>query len=117
TCHVFIAALGAQTGGNSGNSLIESTTRGPHFDLSASKNVSALLGKTAYLNCRVKNLANRTVRKDSVQQRLSNPPVFALKTHQEAIKRMKETRKWDIKTLSKKGRSRNLPNLNPFYWV
>lgn len=36
--------------------------RGPHFDLAASKNVTALLGKTAYLNCRVKNLGNKTVR-------------------------------------------------------
>lgn len=35
---------------------------GPYFDLAASKNVTALLGKTAYLNCRVKNLGNKTVR-------------------------------------------------------
>ncbi|CAK1551595.1 unnamed protein product [Leptosia nina] len=34
---------------------------GPHFDLAASKNVTALLGKTAYLNCRVKNLGNKTL--------------------------------------------------------
>ncbi|XP_071447059.1 zwei Ig domain protein zig-8-like [Hetaerina americana] len=34
---------------------------GPYFDTSASKNVTALVGKTAYLNCRVKNLGNRTV--------------------------------------------------------
>lgn len=34
---------------------------GPYVDKAASKNVSALLGKTAYLNCRVKNLANKTV--------------------------------------------------------
>lgn len=34
---------------------------GPYFDLMASKNVTALLGKTAYLNCRVKNLGNKTV--------------------------------------------------------
>ncbi|KAG8238479.1 hypothetical protein J437_LFUL004942 [Ladona fulva] len=33
---------------------------GPYFDTSASKNVTALVGKTAYLNCRVKNLGNRT---------------------------------------------------------
>ncbi|CAG9791794.1 unnamed protein product [Diatraea saccharalis] len=33
---------------------------GPYFDLMASKNVTALLGKTAYLNCRVKNLGNKT---------------------------------------------------------
>ncbi|XP_055710390.1 zwei Ig domain protein zig-8-like [Phlebotomus papatasi] len=35
--------------------------RGPYFDTSASKNVTALVGKTAYLNCRVHNLGNRTV--------------------------------------------------------
>lgn len=34
---------------------------GPYFDKMASKNVTALLGKTAYLNCRVKNLGNKTV--------------------------------------------------------
>lgn len=36
--------------------------RGPFFDKTASKNVTALVGKTAYLNCRVRNLGNRTVR-------------------------------------------------------
>ncbi|CAG9760075.1 unnamed protein product [Ceutorhynchus assimilis] len=50
-----------QGAGGGGNSLVEATTRGPHFDAAASKNVTALLGKTAYLNCRVKNLANRTM--------------------------------------------------------
>ncbi|XP_058448513.1 zwei Ig domain protein zig-8-like [Malaya genurostris] len=35
--------------------------RGPYFDLSASKNITALVGKTAYLNCRVRNLGNKTV--------------------------------------------------------
>lgn len=34
---------------------------GPYFDISASKNVTALVGTTAYLNCRIKNLQNRTV--------------------------------------------------------
>lgn len=34
---------------------------GPYFDKAASNNVTALLGKTAYLNCRVKNLGNKTV--------------------------------------------------------
>lgn len=33
----------------------------PYFDKAASKNVTAPLGKMTYLNCRVKNLANRTV--------------------------------------------------------
>ncbi|XP_066146101.1 neurotrimin-like isoform X3 [Euwallacea fornicatus] len=53
------AVQGTSSGG--GNTLLETTTRGPHFDAAASKNVTALLGKTAYLNCRVKNLANRTM--------------------------------------------------------
>lgn len=35
----------------------------PYFDKAASINVTSPLGKTAYLNCRVKNLANRTVSK------------------------------------------------------
>ncbi|XP_034943878.1 hemicentin-2-like isoform X2 [Chelonus insularis] len=37
-----------------------SSKSGPYFDVSASKNVTALLGKTTYLNCRVKNLGNKT---------------------------------------------------------
>lgn len=38
----------------------------PYFDKAASINVTSPLGKTAYLNCRVKNLANRTVSKRDV---------------------------------------------------
>uniref|UniRef100_A0A182UA69 Ig-like domain-containing protein n=1 Tax=Anopheles melas TaxID=34690 RepID=A0A182UA69_9DIPT len=38
----------------------EQSRVGPYFDVAASKNVTALLGKTAYLNCRVKNLGNKT---------------------------------------------------------
>ncbi|KAF5307888.1 hypothetical protein FQR65_LT06455 [Abscondita terminalis] len=67
-CFVFSAACSVlaavqSSGGTSGNSLTDSTNfnRGPYFDTNASKNVTALLGKTAYLNCRVKNLANRTI--------------------------------------------------------
>lgn len=78
---IFSAVLcavqsGGSNGGASGNSLGDSNNgtpsqqqqqpppqqpRGPHFDTSASKNITALLGKTAYLNCRVKNLSNKTV--------------------------------------------------------
>ncbi|XP_052870128.1 zwei Ig domain protein zig-8-like [Anopheles cruzii] len=43
------------------NRLRTPLDRGPHFDLSTSKNITALVGKTAYLNCRVKNLGNKTV--------------------------------------------------------
>lgn len=35
--------------------------RGPYFDTSATKNVTSLVGKTAHLNCRIKNLGNKTV--------------------------------------------------------
>ncbi|KPJ21504.1 hypothetical protein RR48_01340 [Papilio machaon] len=35
--------------------------RGPHFDVAYSRNVTALVGKTAQLNCRVHDLGNRTV--------------------------------------------------------
>ncbi|XP_072152853.1 zwei Ig domain protein zig-8 [Bemisia tabaci] len=34
---------------------------GPSFDTSVPNNLTGLVGKTAYLNCRVKNLGNRTV--------------------------------------------------------
>lgn len=36
-------------------------SHGPYFEPSVSKNVTALVGKTAYLNCKVKNLGNKTV--------------------------------------------------------
>ncbi|XP_037896176.1 putative mediator of RNA polymerase II transcription subunit 26 isoform X2 [Glossina fuscipes] len=39
----------------------ESVQSGPYFDRTVSRNVTALLGKTAYLNCRVKNLGNKTM--------------------------------------------------------
>ncbi|XP_046429428.1 neurotrimin isoform X2 [Neodiprion pinetum] len=73
-CGIFIGYLtvmqkasGAQ--GSSGkssegsqNALDNAAARlGPYFDKAASKNVTALLGKTAYLNCRVKNLGNKTM--------------------------------------------------------
>jgi hypothetical protein len=35
--------------------------RGPYFDVSVSKNVTVLVGGTAYLKCRVRNLGNKTV--------------------------------------------------------
>lgn len=45
------------------NLFLESKTydRGPHFDTSATRNVTSLVGKTAHLNCRIKNLGNKTV--------------------------------------------------------
>lgn len=47
------------------NSLDSSGRSGPYFDKAASKNVTALLGKTAYLNCKVKNLGNKSVSVES----------------------------------------------------
>lgn len=35
--------------------------RGPFFELSGAKNITAIAGHTAYLNCRVRNLGNKTV--------------------------------------------------------
>lgn len=37
------------------------STGDPYFDSTVPRNVTALVGKTAYLGCRVKNLGNRTV--------------------------------------------------------
>lgn len=37
--------------------------RGPYFDVSVSKNVTVLVGGSAFLKCRVRNLGNRTVSK------------------------------------------------------
>lgn len=33
----------------------------PYFDISVANNVTALVGKSAYLSCRVRNLGNKTV--------------------------------------------------------
>lgn len=48
--------------------------RGPYFDKSASKNVTALVGKTAYLGCRVRNLDNRTVSFPFFPSKTIRPP-------------------------------------------
>ncbi|KAI8439955.1 hypothetical protein MSG28_001405 [Choristoneura fumiferana] len=48
---------------------------GPYFDPVASKNVTALLGKTAYLNCRVKNLGNKTYTAASTRQDSCREPM------------------------------------------
>lgn len=41
--------------------FIKPLDRGPYFDTSATKNVTSLVGKTGHLNCRIKNLGNKTV--------------------------------------------------------
>jgi len=40
----------------------------PYIDEIASKNVTAMLGKTAYLTCRVLDLGNKTVRYPSIRR-------------------------------------------------
>lgn len=40
---------------------IESSITSPYFETDVSNNVTALLGKSAYLSCRVRNLGNKTV--------------------------------------------------------
>lgn len=57
------SSSGGKGGDTYSNALDETSRTGPYFDKSASKNVTALLGKTTYLNCRVKNLGNKTVSK------------------------------------------------------
>jgi hypothetical protein len=46
---------------DNGDALQSALNRGPYFDISASRNVTALVGTTAYLNCRVRNLGNKTL--------------------------------------------------------
>lgn len=48
-------------GAKQNNIEIDESKSGPYVDKGASKNVTALLGKTAYLTCRVKNIGNKTV--------------------------------------------------------
>ena len=48
---------GRQNNNNDG----DSNEQIPYFDLNHSGNVTGVLGKTALLNCRVKNIGNKTV--------------------------------------------------------
>lgn len=72
---LFLIVAGISSGGfhsNSNNHLnsIDASTptplrnlwADPYFDIMMPKNVTALVGKSAYLTCRVRNLGNRTVR-------------------------------------------------------
>lgn len=59
------AEAGVASGGGSGQNSLSSGAgpRGqPYFDAVAPRNVTALVGKSAYLTCKVKNLGNKTVR-------------------------------------------------------
>ena len=48
-------------GGAGGVDQKEEQASSPYFDLNHSGDVTAVLGKTALLNCRVKNIGNKTV--------------------------------------------------------
>lgn len=43
------------------NSIINTKWNEPYFDISVPNNVTALVGKSAYLSCKVRNLGNKTV--------------------------------------------------------
>lgn len=43
------------------NSITGQKWNEPYFDNTVANNVTALVGKSAYLSCKVRNLANRTV--------------------------------------------------------
>lgn len=58
----FLTAVQRESEKNSNAiSRIAAKPSQPYFDKTASKNVTTLVGKTAYLNCKVKNLGNKTV--------------------------------------------------------
>ncbi|ETN65989.1 hypothetical protein AND_002233 [Anopheles darlingi] len=71
--------------------------RGPYFDISASRNVTALVGNTAYLNCRVSWIRHRdlhlltvgkaTYTSDQRYQSVHNPQLddWSLKSAQEVV--------------------------------
>ncbi|XP_024946826.1 zwei Ig domain protein zig-8 isoform X3 [Cephus cinctus] len=59
-CGLVHSGSSAKNGDSFQNALDDTTRSGPYFDKWASKNVTALLGKTTYLTCRVKNLGNKT---------------------------------------------------------
>lgn len=40
---------------------VETPVIGPHFDFTGFRNVTVLVGSTAYLKCRVRNIGNKTV--------------------------------------------------------
>ncbi|XP_015437222.1 PREDICTED: lachesin-like [Dufourea novaeangliae] len=54
-------ARGTSDHGMHQNHPLDPLDRGPYFDVTATRNVTTLVGKTATLNCRVRNLGDRTV--------------------------------------------------------
>jgi hypothetical protein len=58
----FIISYTNQNGHGDDDVIIKNPLdRGPYIDKTATKNVTTLVGNTVYLNCRVRNLGNRTV--------------------------------------------------------
>eukprot|EP00093_Oithona_nana_P005425 05425.XXX_213294_184966_1 [CDS] Oithona nana genome sequencing. len=56
-----IPGSSSEGGGGAGGVENEEQASSPYFDLNHSGDVTAVLGKTALLNCRVKNIGNKTV--------------------------------------------------------
>lgn len=72
-CYSMLHGSGGKNNNVHQNSLDDSSTQyGPYFDMSNSKNVTTILGKTTYLNCRVKNLGNKTVSERSNTYRVNS---------------------------------------------
>ncbi|CAF4950489.1 unnamed protein product [Pieris macdunnoughi] len=74
----FYGACDVAGGAGSVNSLptAGSARLAPSFDAATPKNVTALVGKSAYLSCRVRNLGNRTMKdlRRSVRVSAALPP-------------------------------------------
>lgn len=67
------------------NRASEPLDRGPYFDVSVSRNVTALVGKTATLNCRVRNLGDKTVSKETVSLSRYCKIIYFCKRHNATI--------------------------------
>jgi len=60
----------SNSGSSSNTDILTSVRWGdPYFDPMTPKNVTALVGKSAYLSCRVRNLGNKTVRIKTFHQK------------------------------------------------
>lgn len=60
------------------NSFLNPKWNEPYFDNNVPNNVTALVGKSAYLSCRVRNLGNKTVCKQSDDIDFKSMHVFVL---------------------------------------
>lgn len=55
------SSTSSSNSGSSSSSISGSRISEPYFDAMIQKNVTALVGKSAYLSCKVRNLGNKTV--------------------------------------------------------